>query len=192
MIKKIKVKSRDSYKDENEIINYPSATLMLDISRNEYERERDRCNMLDNKASIFISAALAILTIIIPIIPFSALIEFYKSTTKVKVVFMTVILGLLITSTILFVIAIYNLFKVITIRKYKNVDFKNLNDDTILHGNVNQTERALIKHYNTILNYNFNINNEKAEQIKIGFKYSILSFAFLFVSTISLLILIGG
>ena len=133
MIKKIKVKSRDSYKNENEIINYPSATLMLDISRNEYERERERCNMLDNKASIFISAALAILTIIIPIIPFSALIEFYKSATKVKVVFMTVILGLLITSTILFVIAIYNLFKVITIRKYKNVDFRNLNDDTILH-----------------------------------------------------------
>mgnify|MGYP003293965947 CR=1 FL=1 len=191
MIKRIKVKRPDSHEKECETIKYPSASLMLDISRNEYERERERSNMLDNKASLFISAALAILTIIIPIIPFSEFILFYKSETKIRIVVITIVLGLLFTSTILFVIAIYNLCKVITVKKYKNVNFENLNDDTILQSNENQTKRALVEHYNTILNYNLSINNEKAEQIKIGFKYGILSFAFLFISTISLLILMG-
>jgi len=61
--------------------DYPSASLMLEISKTEYERERERSNMLDNKASFFLSASIAVLTIFIPIIPFSKIVDFFNSAT---------------------------------------------------------------------------------------------------------------
>ena len=67
-----------------------------------------------------------------------------------------------------------------------------LNDEETLQFAENQVERGLLKHYNTILSYNIDVNNEKAEKISVGFKYCIFSFAFLCVSTISLIIIIGG
>ena len=77
-------------------------------------------------------------------------------------------------------------------KKYKNINIENLNDEETLQFAENQVERGLLKHYNTILSYNIDVNNEKAEKISVGFKYCIFSFAFLCVSTISLIIIIGG
>lgn len=172
--------------------NYPSAFTMLEISKNEYERERERSNMLDNKASFFLSASIAVLTIFIPIIPFSKMLNFFISATKVYFSIAIIALCLLLAALILFIISVSNLYSAYNIRQYKNINYENLNDEGILQTKKNQTERGLIKHYNSILIYNATINNEKAKKIQIGLKYSVLSFLLIFVSTITLIILIGG
>lgn len=192
MIKKFKGKCFISNKKEYDKTQYPSAKLMLDISRSEYEREYKRSNTLDNKASLFVSAAIAVLTIIIPIIPFSLIIPFYRTASTSKIIFMSIILFVLFQAMVLCAIAIYNLSKAITVKDYTGVEFDNLNEDIVLRSPENQNEKELIEHFNQILTINNNVNNEKAMRIKLGFKYVISSIALLFVSTISLLILIGG
>lgn len=172
--------------------NYPSATTMLQISQNEYERERERSNMLDNKASFFLSASIAVLTIFVPIIPFSKIIDFFYSATKSYTIMAIIALCILFTALVLFIISIYNLYSAYNVQKFKNIEYENLNDDQILQTSKNQTERGLINHYNTILIFNAEVNNKKAKKIQIGLKYSVISFSFIFISTILLIILIGG
>lgn len=164
---------------------------MLDISRNEYERERERASILDNKASFFISALIAVVTIFIPIIPFAELITFFKTSTKAGIVLATISLCLFLIAIAFLILAIYNLFKGFGLTKYKNINIENLNDEETLQFEENQVKRGLLKHYNTILSYNIDVNNERAKKISIGFKYCIFSFAFLCASTISLIIIIG-
>ena len=48
---------------------YPSATTFLNVIRDEYTKEIERSNSLDNKAGIFIAAIIAVLTIFVPNIP---------------------------------------------------------------------------------------------------------------------------
>lgn len=187
MIKKIKDKLKNSEQEK-----YPSASIMLDISKNEYEREYERTSMLDSKASFFISALIAIVTIFIPIIPFTELIDFLKKSTKTEIALVTISLCLFFLAVIFFILAIYNLYKGFCLKKYKSVSIEDLNDEETLQLTENQVERGLLKHYNTILSHNIDVNNEKAEKISVGFKYSIFSFAFLCISTISLIIIIGG
>lgn len=182
-LKRITVKQKEKY---------PSASIMLDISRNEYERERERASILDNKASFFISALIAVVTIFIPIVPFAELRTFFKTSTTGGIVLVTISLCLFLIAIVFLILAICNLFKGFYLTKYKNVNVENLNDEETLQFAENQTERGLLKHYNTILSYNIDINNERAEKIAVGFKYYIFSFAFLCVSTISLIIIIGG
>lgn len=172
--------------------DYPSASLMLEISKTEYERERERSNMLDNKASFFLSASIAVLTIFIPIIPFSKIVDFFNSATKGYMSIAIIALCLLFAALILFVISVSNLYSAYNVHKFKNINYENLDDDSILQTKKNQTERGLVKHYNGILVYNATVNNEKANKIRTGLKYSVLSFSFIFISTILLIILIGG
>lgn len=172
--------------------DYPSASLMLEISKAEYERERERSNMLDNKASFFLSATIAVLTIFIPIIPFSKLVGFFNSATKVYMSLVIIAICLLFTALVFFLISAKNLYSAYNVQKFKNINYENLDDDGILQTKKNQTERGLIKHYNDILVYNATVNNEKANKIRTGLKYSVLSFSFIFISTILLIILIGG
>ena len=56
----------------------------------------------------------------------------------------------------------------------------------------NNVKRALVDHYNTILVGNAKINTEKAEAVAAGIKYSIIAFALLSLSSITLIIMIGG
>lgn len=170
----------------------PSASVLLEISKNEYGRERERSNMLDNKAGFFLSASIAVLTILIPIIPFSKIIDFFSSATKGYIAMAIIALCLLLTALILFIISIYNLYSAYKVQKFKNINYENLNDKQLLQTQKTQTELGFISHYNTILVFNAEVNNEKAQKIQIGLKYSVLSFSFMFISTIFLIILIGG
>lgn len=179
-------------KKDDCVEDYPSASIMLEISKNEYERERERSNMLDNKASFFLSASIAVLTIFIPIIPFSKMIGFFSTATKGYASIVIIVLCLLFASLIFFITSARNLYAAYSIRSFKNINYDNLNDEGILQTKKNQTERGLVRHYNGILVYNAKINDEKANKIRVGLKYCVLSFSFMFVSTILLIIFIGG
>ncbi len=165
---------------------------MLEISMDEYSKERERTNTIENKASVFISAIIAIFTIYIPIIPFSKLYLAYKNFNKIGIIFLTLALCVLVLSIIYLIVAFKNLYKGYKIKGYHRVDFSNLNDSTILAQSENDVKRALLDHYNSILIANAEINNDKADAVANGLKYSIISFALLSFSAIALIIMIGG
>lgn len=170
---------------------YLSASILLDISLDEYAKERERANIIESKAHAFISVIIALFTIYIPIIPFSKLSKAYTTFSKAGVVCLTVILCLMLLSIILLILAFTNLYKAYKIDGYHRVDFSNLNDDNILTQSENDVKRAFIDHYNKILVSNAKINTKKAEAVSNGIKYSVIAFALLSFSAIMLIIMIG-
>ena len=187
MKRKIKVKNKDIEKT-----NYPSASVMLEVSMDEYAKERERSNILDNKANAFISVIIAVFTLYIPIIPFSKLIAAYSHLGKVGVIGVTIALCVMVTALVLMVIAFTNLYKGFKIQPFVRVEFSNLKDPDLLKCSENDVKKGLIDHYNTILTSNADINSKKAERISVGLRYSIISFVLLSLSTIALIIMLGG
>ena len=188
-MRKVKVQIKKAEKPKE---NYPSASVMLEISMDEYTKEKERSNILDNKANAFISVIIAIFTLYIPIIPFSKLAIAYSQFGKSGIICVTSALCVMVASLVLMIIAFVNLYNGFKIQPYCRVDFGSLKDVTLLQCSENDVKKGLIDHYNTILTSNADINNEKAEKIKIGLKYSIIAFALLSLSTIALIIMLGG
>jgi len=184
---KVQIKNADTPKE-----NYPSASVMLEISMDEYTKERERSNILDNKANAFISVIIAIFTLYIPIIPFSKLAIAYSQFGKIGIICVTSALCVMVASLVLMVIAFVNLYNGFKIQPYCRVDFGSLKDVTLLQCSENDVKKGLIDHYNTILTSNADINTKKADKISIGLKYSIIAFALLSLSTIALIIMLGG
>lgn len=189
MKRKVKLRIKDAKKIE---INYPAASVMLDVSMDEYTKERERSNILDNKANAFISVIIAIFTLYIPIIPFSKLTAAYSQFGKIGIVCITITLCVMVTALILMIIAFINLYKGFKIQPFYRVEFSNLNDVNLLKHSEDVIKKGLVDHYNTILNGNADINTKKAEKISNGLKYSIVSFILFSLSTIALLIMLGG
>ena len=187
--RKVKLQIKNTEKPKEK---YPSASIMLEISMDEYTKERERSNILDNKANAFISVIIAIFTLYIPIIPFSKLAIAYSQFGKGGIVCVTSALCVMVASLILMIIAFVNLYNGFKIQPYCRVDFSNLNDIALLQHSENDVKKGLIDHYNTILTSNADINTKKSEKIKIGLKYSIIAFALLSISTIALIIMLGG
>lgn len=169
---------------------YPSATIMLEISKSEYDKERERTNNLDNKASFFMSAIIAIITIYIPIIPFKHIKKIYMGSGKELIVLVTICICILVVAFITLIIAFYNLYKSFSLKPFKRVDFENLSNEQILLQNKSLVERGLLDHYHTILVNNADINNDKASKLTTGIKYSIICFSLISLATIGLLIII--
>lgn len=186
------VKRKQKAKKSVTTDKYPSASVLLDISLDEYSKERERSNTIESKANAFISVIIAIFTIYIPIIPFSKLNMAYSSFNNLGLISMTVVLCVMLLSLILLIFAFVNLYKGYKVKPYLRVEFSNLNDDSVLAQSENDVKRALVEHYNTILTENAKINTEKAEAVVTGIKYSIIAFALLSLSAIALIIMIGG
>ncbi len=189
-----RAKKRGKLKAKKAVIQdkYPSASVLLDISLDEYTKERERTNTIEGKANAFISVIIAIFTIYIPIIPFSKLNIAYVTFNKIGVVCLTVALCVMLSSIILLIFAFINLYKGYKVKPHLRVEFSSLNDDSILAQSENNVKRALVEHYNTILTGNAKINTEKAESVAAGIKYSIIAFSLLSLSAITLIIMIGG
>ena len=158
----------------------------------EYAKERERTNTIENKANVFISVIIALFTIYIPIIPFSKLFTAYSTFSKTGIACVTAVLCVMILSVVFLIIAFVNLYKGYRIKPYLRVEFSSLNDENILVQSENNVKRALIDHYNTILIGNAKINSEKAAAVSIGIKYSIIAFSLLSLSAIALIIMLGG
>ena len=170
-IVKVQVKNKEKLKE-----NYPSAAVMLEISMDEYTKERERSNMLDNKANAFISVIIAIFTLYIPIIPFSKLMTAYAQFGKVGITCVTADLCIMVASLVLMIVAFINLYNGFKIQDFYRVEFSNLNDDNFQRQPEDVIKKGLVNHYNKILTGNAEINTKKAEKIAIGLKYSIISF----------------
>ena len=97
---------------------------------------------------------------------------------------------MLLLSVTLVCISIYNLYNTISLKPFKRVRYADLNDEVIQNADVTGVEKGLIDHYITILNDNADINDNKANKLNKGMRYSIISFVLLSLATIGLLVII--
>jgi len=68
---------------DNEI-EYPNAKAVLEEMHIAYEVENERKCTLDGKASAFMAANFAVLTIYIPLIPFDRMLDFFIKLATIK------------------------------------------------------------------------------------------------------------
>lgn len=173
---------------------HPSASVLLEVAKDEYAKERERTNALDNKAGIFISAIIAMVTIFIPIIPFDKFISVYTSGSTVRIALLSVIVCVFALAAGYLIVAFYNLYTAFKLKPFSRVRVDCLNDIGILKSDPNETQKGLVDHYCEIIESNQKTNDKKANNVNSGLKYSIIGFSLLALSTVSLIIItnIGG
>lgn len=168
-----------------------TSTIYLDIVRETYNNEIERTNMLDKKASVFITAIIAVITIFIPIIPFEQIIEVYQYGNKLQIIVATCSLCALLVSFVLLGVAFFYLYKAFSLRSFGKVNLENISKNINQKHSIIEVEKNLFSHYKTICVENTNTNNEKAQRIKYGLKLSMFSFLILCIAVISLIIVVG-
>jgi hypothetical protein len=67
LVIKLSVSDENNQTKKDSNIDYPSAKLLLDITKIEYEREFERANSLDTKVSIALTLSAALLVLIYPL-----------------------------------------------------------------------------------------------------------------------------
>lgn len=164
--------------------------MLLSISIEEYKKEGDRANSFENRAGLFVSAIVAIISIYLQVIPFSKLDLGFNNESKRIIISTTIFVGLLFIALILMVISITYLARVLISRPYSRVDFSNLENIDNNKCDEDIMEYAMVQHYNTILLYNVEINNKKSKLYTKGMIFTVISFMIMLIATIGLLVIL--
>lgn len=177
-----------------EVCNYPNAGIMLEVIRDEYKNEQDRKKDLDSKASTFITVNIAILTIFVPLIPFTEFIELWgQETCDDQIVIICGCLGLLI-GVALMVLAFIALVRATSIRGYMHVDVDAVYSVATEREKQDASDVlvGLIGHYYQVLRGtvddigNRKINDQRAKHIQHGIVMQVVGYVLLLVSTVIL------
>lgn len=169
-----------------------SSGILLEMAKEEYTKERERANSLDNKASFFMTVIVAISTIFVPIIPFSRIYSVYLTGSCFqKCCSSVLILGLLSTFTIS-IIAFQKLYNAYKLTDYMRPNLDVINGKQFHINRTDVVEKGLCDHYKTVVDDNIMVNNKKCIFINEGIRLSVISFLLLIISTIGLIITIGG
>lgn len=171
--------------------DFPSISIFLVTARDEYTKEREYADKLDNKAGVFISAMLAIITLYIPIIPFSGIKNIYVNSDTPHIILTTIALCCLFSAIIIVVMAFYFLYKTFALKTFQRLDFEDLADENNLSFSRNLIEKGLLDVYVNCLRDNSKVNKNKSKALNKGLKFSIVSFILLSLSVISLKIITG-
>lgn len=166
-----------------------NGNTVLTIMMDEYSKEKERMNILENKAIAIITILIAIITVYLPIIPFDKINDFCMvGNVKSRVSITTIILFLLVSMG-LAVYTFCTLISVIKLRCYKAVDIELLVKEDTFEFDEKLFQIEMCKHYKNIIIENSKKNIEKAEKIRKCFNMIIVIFILLFLSTIVLSLL---
>lgn len=188
-----------SVNTDNEI-KYPNAKTVLEEMRIAYEVENERKRTLDGKASAFMAANFAVLTIYIPLIPFGRILDFFSMADNYEIMAATLTLAVLVTGIIFSIVAFKRLAD-----GYSNKQYRFLNVDELLClANTEKsysdgtTENGMVAHYHYILRGtidepgNMKINEDRAARIQKGINATVIGFCLINFATIVIRIIIGG
>lgn len=187
-----KDKKRELYNKKEEktaIVMFESSKLLLDVMREEYSKERERCSSLENKASMFITAIIAIITVFIPMTPFEKILSSYSGNVF-HIVFITVLLCVFSYAFGSLIYAFYWLFQVINLKEYNRPDLLSVKDKEIQLQPEMITASGLLGHFYTIIDSNIKVNDKKVDNLKKGLTASIVGIVLLAVSTLGLKIIL--
>ena len=165
-------------------VAYPSAGLLLQCARDEYDKERDRTRNLDNKASFFMSAIILVATIFIPIIPFSEIKSIILHGTCSERWLVGIFGVVMVVSFIILLLAFKSLYDAFKIKEFWRYESKNM-DDIVLHSSPPDViESTLCENYRKIVETNIEANDGKALSVNKGLKLCAIGFLILAISAI--------
>lgn len=188
---KFVLENEKKHKDIN--VEYKSSSILLNMAMDEYAKERERANALDNKASFFITVMVALVTVFVPIIPFSRLITFFHSAGSCTRQCVSIVLftGIVVAFVVLLIafMKLYNAYK-LTDYIRPSLDCIDEQDNHLVPND--QLNRGLCDHYKTVVDTNINVNNQKCNSINSGINLFGIGFMVLLSSAIGLIIIVGG
>ena len=141
---------------------------------------------------------IALLTIFIPLIPFTSLVGFIKNASCCQLMLTVAGIIVLIIAIVLLVVAFVYLVKAAGIRGYKRVDLDSIYNEAVKTDNEHDLSKfqiALVSHYYQILRGtldeegNCKINEKRANEIEIGMRLTVIGYVALFISTILLILI---
>lgn len=156
--------------------------MILEILREEYDKEKQTTQSLDNKAGIFLSALVVIETVWIQIVPIKDIIMLFEQYEYSKLI----ALGIsLIVLFLLFSLNIILLVKCLMLRNFSAVNMDSIITESRKNVNYKKYMDAVVDHYNVILHDNIPLNQKKSEYLKKSIKvfgiYSVLSIVILVI-----------
>ena len=177
---------------ENGSKSFPAASILLEMVKDEYSKERERAVALDNKASFFITLIVAVVTIFVPIIPLSRILGFYRTADCSCKCIVSIELFAIVIAFFLLVVAFRQFYNAYKIANYKRPDIKVVDDTRFLVQPEEIVTRGMCEHYKEIVEFNVEIVADKCDKINSGVMYCGFGFAVLIISTIALIITVGG
>ena len=167
---KNKKKKDKSEKAGTQGIAFPSATVLLEIAKDEYTKERERTQFLDNKASFFMSAIILVATIFIPVIPFNKFRSVFRDGDTMQKMCLCVLCVLLVVAFLLLVTAFRNLYLSYKIKGYERFNVENLSKIDVHGQKRDLVEKALCEDYRNTIEANIKNNDDKVVYIQSGIK----------------------
>lgn len=167
------------------------ADKTIDILMDEYSKEFERLNSLDNKSNFCMTIIVLVATIFVPVIPFKNIIVTYQSGSCNIICITTIAIVALIIAFGYLVGAFTKFMRAFKLKEYEHVNLDytyelydaKYNKDYVI---------SLCMQINDILKKNRTQNDKKCEAIEMGYMCFEKGLVLLMVSSVVLLITIGG
>ncbi len=170
-------------------VAFEGARVALPIFMDEYSKECDRKNVIENKINTLLTIEIAILTVFIPIVPFECIKTYLFDNCNDITITATIACVLLGISIVMMAVAFGILMSAVSIQTYSKVDINELDLEDNLKQDANSVEKGICDHYKTITLENSNLNDKKANKYQICLPITIVSFFLLALGTILLKVL---
>lgn len=178
--------------DETRTTKYTSSHILLEMAKDEYTKEKERANALDNKASFFITVIVAVATVFVPIVPFSKFIDVFKNGECWKKCLTVILLFGLLVAIILLITAFIQLFNSYKLTDYKRPSLDAITEDRFHVASEDQIYKGLCDHYKTVVDDNIAVNDKKCKSITDGLKQCGVGFLVLTIVAICMQTIFGG
>lgn len=173
-------------------LEFISSGILLDMAKDEYTKERERANALDSKASFFITVIVAAATVFVPIIPFEKLVRLYQDGVCAQKCIVSVFLVVVAIAFIFLVLAFRKLYDAYKLTGYKRPNLDCIEIENNHTAKNDELNKGLCDHYKTVVDDSIKVNGKKCDSIAAGIKYCGTGLLLLIISTIGLLITVGG
>ena len=140
--------------EDNKEKEFISSGVLLELARDEYTKERERANALDNKASFFITVIVAVATIFVPIIPFGKIVPLYKTGSCVQRCFVSVFLVGITAAFVILVLAFRKLYDAYKLTDYMRPNLDVIDDQQFHILPTDKVEKGMCDHYKTVVDDN--------------------------------------
>lgn len=176
---------------EEKPLPFPSAALLLECARDEYNKERERAHYLDNKASFFMTAIILVATIFVPFVPFNKFYCILGYGTDFQKAILYIMGTLLFVAFILLILAFRHFYNAFGLKDYKRFDIDNLIDVSVLTADKNMAEKGLCENYKVTIERNIEIDDMKASCVNHGISFCSIGFLLLMITAIVLNCVMG-
>ena len=152
------------YKNQQDALPYK---LCIDIAKDEYRIERERTRVLENKAQLFLTLSVALLSFISNTASISQIVVFYKKISDItSIMVVTTSIAFVFIAVMLIIYATYLLYKIISTKPFMRITTENIFQTETFNRNENEVAEGLINHYKKVIASNITANSQNASDLQ--------------------------